>query len=366
MRTPPGQGPSSAPPVRHRRGCDSDHTAHATIEARWSTRAQLRSLTRRLAQLRRAVVRPHGPVPAPVPGYRQEVTAPSTVELRRCVLAVSVLYDLDVVASPDGAVVAGQPPVQLPWAECHQALAGASPESALGRDRLARWVGQRRWLADRSLGDLAERPRPVGVPVDSELPPGANWVRQRVLGGALDLGIGFVGLDPSRPDDVEVVGPELLATAEVPAAGWWPAARHYLDRMGAMAAARFIRDPKAPLRPMGDCDVVTLLGSTAFRTALCANSQGMCPVAVPMRSRGWLDLSHIDPAFAIAAAAATDPSTRGFVRPLLATDSTTRRAMLCAVSPAAASTSARLPCARNSGGMPKSRTGVSTSWSRSS
>ena len=247
------------------------------------------------------------------------MTAPSTVELRRCVLAVGVLYDLDVVAIQDGAVIAGQPPVQLPWAECHQALAGASPESALGRDRLARWVGQRRWLADRPLGDLAERARPVGVPVDSDLHPGANWVRQRVLGGALDLGIGFVGLDPSRPDDVEVVGPELLATAEVPAARWWPTARHYLDRMGAMAAARFIRDPKAPLRPMGDCDVVTLLGSAAFRTALCANSQGMCPVAVPMRSRGWLDLSHIDPAFAIAAAAATDPPTRGFVRPLLVT-----------------------------------------------
>jgi hypothetical protein len=38
-----------------------------------------------------------------------------------------------------------------------------------------------------------------------------------------------------------------------------------------------------------------------------------------MRRRGWLDLGRIDPAFAAAAAAATEAAERGFDRPLLVT-----------------------------------------------
>jgi len=46
---------------------------------------------------------------------------------------------------------------------------------------------------------------------------------------------------------------------------------------------------------------------------------GMRSVAVPTRSRGWLDLSRIDPTFAIQAAAAVAPADRGFERPILIT-----------------------------------------------
>ena len=95
-------------------------------------------------------------------------------------------------------------------------------------------------------------------------------------------------------------------------------ARDYLERMGALAAARLAGNPV--LRPIGDCDVVTLLGSRALREALCAHDgTGMRAAAVPMRRRGWLDLSRIDPAFTAAAAAATSPDERGFARPLLLT-----------------------------------------------
>ncbi len=38
-----------------------------------------------------------------------------------------------------------------------------------------------------------------------------------------------------------------------------------------------------------------------------------------MRRRGWTRLALVDPAFAVAAAAATDPEERGFARPLLVT-----------------------------------------------
>ena len=45
----------------------------------------------------------------------------------------------------------------------------------------------------------------------------------------------------------------------------------------------------------------------------------MRAAAVPMRRRGWLDLTRIDPAFTAAAAAATAPAERGFSRPVLVT-----------------------------------------------
>jgi len=87
-----------------------------------------------------------------------------------------------------------------------------------------------------------------------------------------------------------------------------------------MAAERMERTPNAPLRPMGDCDVVTLLGSMTFRAAIVTDvADGMRTVAVPMRSRGWLDLSRVDPAFSAAAARLTAPEERGFSRPLLVT-----------------------------------------------
>ena len=99
---------------------------------------------------------------------------------------------------------------------------------------------------------------------------------------------------------------------------WWPVALDYLERMGALAAKRLAANPV--LRPIGDCDVATLLGSRSLREALCAaDGTGMRAAAVPMLRRGWLDLSRIDPAFTAAAAAATTPEERGFTRPLLLT-----------------------------------------------
>jgi hypothetical protein len=239
-------------------------------------------------------------------------------ELRRSVLAISLLEDLDVVAGDTGAELAGEPPVLVDWDDCQQALGGAAPDSALARERLARLLWQRRWVADRPADDVAERVRPVGIPVRSDLHPGPEWVRERVLGGALDLGLGCVGLDPARPDVVIPLLPAASSTAQG-SDGEWTQARDYLERMGALAAARYVRDPKPPMRPMGDCDVVTLLGSASLRAVLARSAAGMCPMAVPMRTRGWLDLSHIDPAFAVAAAAATDRSERGFDHPLLVT-----------------------------------------------
>lgn len=239
--------------------------------------------------------------------------------MRRCALAVSVLYDMDLLPDTDGVVLSKAPRVLVGWQECRGALGRAAPESDVAHQRLADWLRLRRWLADRPLGDLGERARPVGLPVDAPDHPGPDWVRLWVLGGALDLGLGSVGLDPARPDTVLPLPAAVLAAAGLQPDAWWPEAVTYLERMGGLAVQRWHRTPAEPLRPMGDCDVVTLLGSRVLRTALARSAAGMRAVAVPMRTRGWLDLRRIDPAFALAAAAASDPADRGFSRPLLLT-----------------------------------------------
>jgi hypothetical protein len=241
--------------------------------------------------------------------------------LKRCALAVSLLLDVDLEPDERGVVVCGTPPVHVGWKECRRALAGADPESDAGRRLLARWLLRRRWLADHTFDDLAERARPVGLPVDHALHPGLDWVRERVMGDALDLGLGFLGIQPGQPDRVTLMPQtaiEASGLADV-AGAWWLRAHAYLERMGATAAERYFRDRTAVLRPMGDCDVVTLLGSWTFRTALAGDAGGMRAVVVPMRTRGWADVSRIDPAFGPAAAAATEAVDRGFARPLLVT-----------------------------------------------
>ncbi len=90
--------------------------------------------------------------------------------------------------------------------------------------------------------------------------------------------------------------------------------------MGQLTVTRLERDGSGVIGPMGGCDVVTLMGARSLRRHLAtADGTGMRAVAVPMRARGWFDLARIDPAFVVAAAAATDDVDRGFWRPLLVT-----------------------------------------------
>jgi hypothetical protein len=243
----------------------------------------------------------------------------SRSDLRAFVLGASVLHELDFSPIDDGVRLEGIPDLDVSWDELAAAVGDATAGSQVGRQRMARWLLSRRWIAERSLDELTERARPVGLPVGHLLHPGEDWVQLRVLGRALDLGLGFVGLMPGRPDDVVVVPEGVLGAYGLESSRWWPAALSYLEDMGAMAVVRWRRNPRHPLRPMGDCDVVSLLGSAVLRGALAGDQGGMRAIAVPMRSRGWLDLRGIDPAFSLAAAALTDPAERGFTRPLLLT-----------------------------------------------
>jgi hypothetical protein len=243
----------------------------------------------------------------------------SRSELRAFVLGASVRHELDFSPLDDGVRLDGVPPLDVTWDELAAAVGDAPAGSELGRQRMAHWLLARRWIAERSLDELTERARPIGLPVAHPLHPGNDWVQLHVLGGALDLGLGFVGLMAGRPDEVVVVPEGVLNAYGLESSRWWPAALSYLEDMGAMAVVRWRRNPRHPLRPMGDCDVVSLLGSAVLRGALAGDQGGMRAIAVPMRSRGWLDLRGIDPAFSLAAASLTDPADRGFTRPLLLT-----------------------------------------------
>ncbi|HLZ39194.1 MAG TPA: hypothetical protein VKP64_15920, partial [Mycobacteriales bacterium] len=198
-------------------------------------------------------------------------------------LAVSVLDDVDLAIGDAGVTLPDPKPVLVPWRRVRQALGTAAPDSDLARLRLAEWLLAARWGSGRAAAELAAHARPVGFPIDAALHPGLDWVRERVAGGALDLGLGFLGADPRLPDRVVAAPQGVLDVLGVTGDVWWGRARGYVEDMGALAAARWWREPEGPLRPMGDCDVVTLLGSLRLRVTLTASSGGMRTTAVNAR-----------------------------------------------------------------------------------
>lgn len=257
------------------------------------------------------------------------MTAPvAAAVLRRLVLACVVLHDVDALPDDAGVLVDGEPPLRLAWSDVADAVAAVAPDEVEGRP--GRLAVLRLLRAARMAGDVAasgtatQTVRPVALPVTHTLHPGPGWVRRRVLGGVLDVGLGLLGAS-GDPDRVDVLPPALLARAgldEKSAARAWSDAEDYLERMGELAASRRLVGSRPDvLRPMGDCDAVTLLASDTFRAALCGGGRPplMRAVAMPTRDRGWLDARAIDPAFVAAAAAAVDEEQRGFPVPVLVT-----------------------------------------------
>jgi hypothetical protein len=244
------------------------------------------------------------------------------VALRRCVLAVSVLADVDVVPADAGVTLPGPPAVTIPWEQVALA-AGADPEGDVARLRVEELLKLHAVVA--GLGaDAADRLRSAARVL--ALPPGhadhlgPAWVREPLMGGALELGIGVHGM-LGDVDRVTPLHPGVALAAGAVETRWWPHLRRHVDRMGALAAARLGRDGReGVIRPVGGCDVLALLASPSLRRHLAAgDGSGMRAVAVPMRRRGWYDLSMVDPAFVGAAWSATDEFDRGVPRPLLVT-----------------------------------------------
>lgn len=239
--------------------------------------------------------------------------------LKNALLGVTAIHDIDLLPSDEGTVLPGSPDVLVTWNQLYGVLGRKSARAPEAPAMLARWLRMRRWVVDVPDLLLGDSARILGLPVGHVLHPGLSWVKERVHGDVLDLGIAIKGLDPNAPEQLVPVPDSVWEAADADPMRWWDRARSGLEAMGVLALERWRRKPDAPLVPIGDADVVTLLGATDFRRTLAAENGGLCPALVPMRTRGWLQLSLVDPAFAPAAAMATDPESRAFDRPLLLT-----------------------------------------------
>ncbi len=255
--------------------------------------------------------------------------------LRQAVLAVSVLEDVDLTPHRDGVLLDGLRPALVPWADVEEAI---GPHAALGpvaHRRLSDCLRLHRLVAD--LGPMAPdvlspAVRLLALPPDHSSHPGPGWVRARTMGGALDRGIGLLGVLDGL-DDVTALPASVARVLGSGVLEWWRTAVSHADEMGSLCVSRLQRDHRSKphpgicatqnqlvLRPVGGVDVPTLLTTPALRTYLASSDgSGMRAVAAPVRSRGWYDLARIDPAFVQAAWAATDEGNRGLRRPLLVT-----------------------------------------------
>ncbi len=257
--------------------------------------------------------------------------------LRLAVLAVSVLDDIDVRPTEQGvAVEADGGEHHLTWLAIAQIL-GSDPDDPTARARLSRTLRLHRWAlrhgrqADREIRAAA---RLMAIPVDSGLHPGARWTVDRVLGGALECGIGLVLEDDEHADLSTPLPPSLADAVGIDPDELYPGLRRHAATMGALAVSRLVRDTRgarptgisatdgqAVLRPVGGLDVPSLLATHEVRRFLASSDgSGLRAIAVPNRRRGWYDLARIDPAFVQAAWAASEEWERGLPRPLLVTE----------------------------------------------
>ncbi len=287
------------------------------------------------------------------------------LELRRALLEVCVLDEVDLVPTESGlSLLTPDGPRELSARRAALVVGDRRAGDPELRVRLRSWL---RCHAHVSAAHLrTSELRPLALGRGHALHPGSGWVRERVPGGVLDVGLGVVGVpgeagaSPLWPDVVEAVA---AATPAPTAAGQqapdtdaaWRASRLHLDAMGLLAARRVERALRARLAqdagaasgdasgggegvpdgraadgpgpeltvidPAGGCDAVTLLASAPLRRWLArADGTGLRAVAVPTRARGWTDLARTDSTFVAAAWTATDPDRRGLQRPALVTD----------------------------------------------
>jgi hypothetical protein len=243
------------------------------------------------------------------------------LSLRHCVLAVSVLSDVDLSPSDSGVLLPGPSGAVIEWAAIRDAVGGHPPYGSIARHRVETLLRLHRLAIDlgADAGSLFHSAaRVVALHPELSEHPGSEWIREPLRGDALDLGIGAHGL-LGEPDRTTPVPPSVLRAIGLRADDWWPGLREHAERMGALAAARLTRDGNSGLvRPVGGCDVLALLSSRTLRQHLAeGDGTGLRGLAVPTRLRGWYDASPVDPAFVRIAWSLTDDHNRGLPVPLL-------------------------------------------------
>ncbi len=247
--------------------------------------------------------------------------------LRRGALSVSVFDGVDLLPTARGVLLPGGAAgteVLVAWRELAAVCAGYDPASAAGRHRLAGLLRLRRRLAGlgpEAAGWVRDRAVALALPPGHVDHLGPAWLRRRLPGGALHLGL---GLDEPVPAGSGVIPlpPTVVAGLGLTPEELWPSAAARIERYSAVAAELVRRDGAhaTMLRPVAGCDPLSLLAGRRLRTALAeGDGSGMRALAVPNRTRGWFDLSRVDPAYVALAWQLTDAPERGLSRPLLVT-----------------------------------------------
>ena len=241
------------------------------------------------AQLTHAVLSDPTPTPYRGPVSTTTVgTRPSTV-LRRAVLVFSLREPgplADLVVTDAGMLLPGGP--RVGWDEL---AGGCGPEDDGLARRVARWLRLRhhvaRLVADGGPDVLLAHVRPLALPTGHAVRPGPRWAAYDVLGGAVEVGLGLRHVDDdgrAAPDAVGVLPLGVLHADGIDPQPLLDSADRYLAEMAELAAERLLRSPSAPLRPLGDCDVVTLLASPPSGWPWCATrweSSGCGPPRCP-------------------------------------------------------------------------------------
>jgi len=258
------------------------------------------------------------------------------------VLEVSVRHDVDVLLHAAGVELTGPPAVLVPWSQLADVVRG-DPAGSVDRVHAAlvlapALVGTsattaptaRRTLDGADPDRLAHLDEVAcALPPGHALHPGPAWVRLRVPGGLLEVGVAVRGgLDAPVLPLPPSLAPRPLAVADDAdgeeqrgrARTWAPLARR-LERAGALAAGRLAPGTgSGVLRPVDGHDALTLLASRAMRTAIAAlDGTGLRALAVPSRGRAWFDDRHLDHAFVAAAWLLTPVADRGLPVPVLVT-----------------------------------------------
>jgi hypothetical protein len=242
----------------------------------------------------------------------------------RLVRAVAALDGVDVVPSPQGAVIGAARGEPVPWQDVADLLGDDDPLERGPRLRLAVLAALHRRLADlkdSAADHLSQCLRPLALPVGHPLLSPRGWARGEVPGGVLTTGLGVFGLVPDS-DLVLPLYPSLLRTLAGPSADrdgrtarrWtgivWDRAQAVGEAVGGHVAAR--RGELTLAEVPAGIDAVTLLALPAVRRAL----RGL--VAVPTRERVLLGEAAMDTARLRALWTLTRPAGRGVPNPLLA------------------------------------------------
>jgi hypothetical protein len=256
------------------------------------------------------------PLPLPDRACRYGKHMEEHSALLTVVRAVAVLDGVDAEPTEAGVRVTRGPGAQvITWSQVAELLGADDPLDRAPRLRLAVLLLLHRAAA--GLGSTAaesfrEAARPLALPVGHPLHPGPGWIRERVPGDVLDLGIGVTGL--AGEQDILPLPPSVATAVGFDAAAEWPRVRALGAEWGDIALARLFGPAGGPLvlAGAGGVDALTVLALPDTRQRLTG------PVAAPSRDRAWLGLGRrsSDEEYLRAVWTLTTTARRGVLEPL--------------------------------------------------